>query len=541
VKLYDEIALAAGVLLVLFLVLKGTGIMNASFSPANNPSSLLIVLMVGLLAGVSTCMALVGGLVLGMAAKHAQAHPEASAVQKFRPHIFFNIGRIGGYAVLGGMVGFAGQAFQLSGTLLGALTIGVGLVMLLLGVQLTQLSPRLSRFTIALPASFSKMLGVKPQHNKEYSHRNAMTVGVMTFFLPCGFTQAMQLYAMSTGSFWSGAMIMGAFAVGTAPGLLGLGGLTSVLKGLMAQRFFKLAGLAVVGLAFFNISNGLNLTGLPIILANSVNSVKGVKVAADTVAISNNGGEQVQEVRMEQMVNGYKPNNFTVKVGVPVKWVITSTNPNSCAGSLYSQQLGLRRNLKLGENIVEFLPEETGQIRFSCAMGMYTGVFNVVADEGAVIVPSARGKIGLAKAVSVKVVDAQQPYEETSLPSVAGCGGGGSGGCEGCGGGSNKAKPAVGETIKQGKVQLIRSTYTRDADVSPNQYTVKLGQPVRFEIEAKDNGSGCMGSITVPGLTTDVKTFNRGEKTVLEFTPTKAGTYPITCAMGVPRGNIVVS
>jgi plastocyanin domain-containing protein len=99
----------------------------------------------------------------------------------------------------------------------------------------------------------------------------------------------------------------------------------------------------------------------------------------------------------------------------------------------------------------------------------------------------------------------------------------------------------VGETIKQGKVQLIRSTYTRDADVSPNQYTVKLGQPVRFEIEAKDNGSGCMGSITVPGLTTDVKTFNRGEKTVLEFTPTKAGTYPITCAMGVPRGNIVVS
>ncbi|MDR2416217.1 MAG: sulfite exporter TauE/SafE family protein [Candidatus Peribacteria bacterium] len=39
----------------------------------------------------------------------------------------------------------------------------------------------------------------------------------MTFFVPCGFTFAMQLYAMQTGSFLSGGVVMLLFAVGTLP------------------------------------------------------------------------------------------------------------------------------------------------------------------------------------------------------------------------------------------------------------------------------------------------------------------------------------
>jgi len=520
-KQYDEIALAAGILLVLYFVLKGTGILNASFNPGDSPASLVVVLTVGLLAGVSTCMALVGGLVLGMSAKHAQSHPEATTVQKFRPHIFFNAGRIAGYFVLGGLIGLIGQAFQLSGTLLGALTIGVGLVMLLLGVQLTQLSPRLSSWAISLPAGLSKKLGIKQKHEREYSHRNAAMVGVLTFFLPCGFTQAMQLYAMSTGNFWSGALIMATFAVGTTPGLLGVGGLTSALRGIMAQRFFKLAGLAVVGLAVFNISNGLNLTGLPVILSTAVQE------AGQIAEVQQEGSDNkdVQVVRMEQSGSGYSPNKFTVQAGVPVKWIVNSTNPNSCASSLYSQQLGIRRTLQLGENVIEFIPKETGQIRFSCAMGMYTGVFNVVDKAGAA---ADGGALAL-----------DQPAE-VQAAAKGSCGGVG-GGCGGCGGGVNKAEPAKGETISQDEVQVIQAAYTRKADLSPNQFTVRVNQPVRFEIDAKDNGSGCMGSITVPGLTEDVQNFRRGQKITFEFTPKKAGSYPITCAMGVRRGNIVVN
>ena len=56
---------------------------------------------------------------------------------------------------------------------------------------------------------------------------------------------------------------MGLFAIGTMPGLLGVGGLTSVVDGQAAKRFFRVAGVAVMAMAILNISNGYNLSGLP--------------------------------------------------------------------------------------------------------------------------------------------------------------------------------------------------------------------------------------------------------------------------------------
>ncbi|MDP3997686.1 MAG: sulfite exporter TauE/SafE family protein [bacterium] len=491
-KQYDEIALAIGCLVILFILLKSTGILNTNFNFAGSPTSLFVVLLIGLTAGISTCMALVGGLVLGIAARHAEKHPEATAAEKFRPHIFFNLGRIVSYAVLGGLIGMIGKVFQLSGSTIGVLTILVGAVMLLLGIQLTQLSPRLSAFSLSLPAGLGRALGIKKRHEKEYSHRNAMLTGALTFFLPCGFTQAMQLYAMSTGNFWSGALIMGTFAIGTAPGLLGVGGLTSALKGIFAQRFFKFAGLVVIALSLFNISNGMNLTGLSSIILSV------------TAQSSGGGGGQlarvqqgVQVVNMEQSGSGYSPNNFTVKVGVPVKWVINSTNPNTCAASIYSQQLNVRRNLQAGENIIEFTPKEIGRINFSCSMGMFTGSFNVT-DVNTV------GTTPVGAAVALAANTQQAPV----------------GGDDG---------------------QILKATYTRQGDISPNQFLVKVNQPVRFEIEAKDDGAGCMGSITVPRLTSEVQILTKGQTHIFEFTPTATGSYPITCAMGIPRGTITVN
>lgn len=86
----------------------------------------------------------------------------------------------------------------------------------------------------------------------------------------------------------------------------------------------------------------------------------------------------VQIVKMTQKADGYFPNKFTIKKGIPVKWVINSESAYSCASSILSQGLGIRASLKLGENIFTFTPTRTGAIRFSCNMGMYTGSFNVI-------------------------------------------------------------------------------------------------------------------------------------------------------------------
>lgn len=87
--------------------------------------------------------------------------------------------------------------------------------MLLLGLQLTGLFPILSKINFTLPKSISRFFGITD--NKIYSHKGTILLGALTFFLPCGFTQAMQLYAISSGNFISGALIMSLFAIGTKP------------------------------------------------------------------------------------------------------------------------------------------------------------------------------------------------------------------------------------------------------------------------------------------------------------------------------------
>jgi plastocyanin domain-containing protein len=181
----------------------------------------------------------------------------------------------------------------------------------------------------------------------------------------------MQLYAVSTGNFWSGALIMGTFALGTAPGLLGVGGLTSILQGSFAKKFFRFTGIVVFALAIVNISNGLNLIGWKI--AFSGNSTSN-QVADDDPNVKTEG--EVQVVRMDQLAGGYRPNNFTIKQGIPVKWVINS-KADTCASSISLPKLGIKKQLQPGENIIEFTPKDAGELRFSCLMGMYSGKFIV--------------------------------------------------------------------------------------------------------------------------------------------------------------------
>lgn len=375
IKDYQELGLAFLFMIVLYLIGKEIGLFDLAVSSVGNYNSLPIVFLVGLTAGVSTCMALVGGLVLGVSARFVEKHPNSSPIQKFKPHLFFNIGRIISFFILGGLIGYAGSIFQLSSSILGLLIIAVGVIMVLLGMQLINIFPRFKGINFSLPKNLSHVLGFREKIQKEYSHTNSIILGGLTFFLPCGFTQAMQLFAISSGSPITGALTMGIFALGTAPGLLGIGGLTSILKGAITKPFFKFAGLVVISLALFNIYNGLNLAGVNV---NAFINDKTPIQADDPNVVIENG---VQIVRMDQLSNGYSPNSFTIKKGIPVKWIITSKSAFSCAASIISSKLGVRKFLQEGNNIIEFTPTEIGTIQFSCSMGMYSGQFNVIDES----------------------------------------------------------------------------------------------------------------------------------------------------------------
>ncbi len=527
---YKDLGIALMFLIGIYIIAKNFGLTDINVGSTDG-ASLPVVFLVGITAGLSTCMALVGGLILGISARHSELHPEATPMQKFKPHIFFNLGRIGGYALLGGILGSLGSVLQLSGGTLGLLTIVVGIAMLVLGMKLVGIFPRMENKSFSLPAGISKMFGIK-KHKKEYSHKGSMITGALTFFLPCGFTQAMQLYAISTGSFMQGALIMGFFALGTAPGLLGIGGLTSFIKGIFAKRFFKFAGVLVIILAFFNIANGYNLTGWQLPAASDQKSATEKNVKDPNVTMENG----VQVVRMKEISSGYSPNKFTIKKGVPVKWVIDAQAPNSCASSLVVSSLNIRKTLKAGENIIEFTPKETGKIPFSCAMGMYTGVFTVV-DENENASSDSRSA----------TVTQDDPATLAGTCGSDGAGASGSG-CGGCGGAGKAVTPSAG-TVENVPVtadkaavgeQVIKITYTADEDIQPNTFTVKAGKPVRMVIEVNDDGVGCMNSIMIPKLFAKPQLLEEGKNLEMAFTPTEKGSYPITCAMGMARGTLVV-
>ncbi len=367
---------ASAIIFGVLMLIKILGLDNISLGRDISQPGLGMVLLIGLVAGISTCMAIVGGIVLSLSAKFSEKHPNATAQERLKPQAAFIAGRVVGYAVLGGLLGLLGSAFKMSSSLNAILTMLVGALMLFIGLQLTELFPALKKISFSLPPKLAKALGLAKKQDS-YNHKQAAIIGALTFFLPCGFTQAMQVYAISRGGFFEGAIIMSLFALGTAPGIFGIGSLAATVKKSGRDLFFRTAGIAIILFGLFNVSNAyrlLSVSDFSGLFLKEASSDKKI-VSSDPNVVIEDG---VQIVRMREHNRGYSPNKFTVKKGVPIKWIINAEAPYSCASALIVPSLKIQKFLEAGENIIEFTPDKVGLIKFSCSMGMYTGVFNVV-------------------------------------------------------------------------------------------------------------------------------------------------------------------
>lgn len=241
----------ASVFVFSFILLQKAGFTNLITSSSVNYGTAFII---GLIASVSSCLAVVGGLVLSMSANSIKAGGT------WRPQALFHIGRLVGFFVLGGIIGLIGGSFHLGLTANIILGIIVGLVMLILGINLLDIFNFTKRLQLTMPKFFSKYVITGSKHEHYFA---PTLVGVGTFFLPCGFTQSMQLYSLTTGSFIVGALTMFIFALGTFPvlALLSFSSLNINQKPWKGV-FFKTAGIIVIILAIFNIINSLVVAGV---------------------------------------------------------------------------------------------------------------------------------------------------------------------------------------------------------------------------------------------------------------------------------------
>lgn len=250
---WGEFYLAAPIALgfiALFILLQKFGMVNLIKAGNVTYGTAFVV---GIVASLSTCMAVVGGLLLSLSATFARQG------KKIRPQLLFHIGRLVSFFILGGIIGLVGSAFQLGAMGTFAIGLFIGLVMLILGINLLDVFHWTKRLSPAMP----KFLSQRALNVTKINHTlTPALAGIATFFLPCGFTQSMQIYSLSTGSFLGGALTMLFFALGTLP-VLALISFSSfsIKNSSQSGIFFKSVGLIVIIFAIFNIINSLAAAG----------------------------------------------------------------------------------------------------------------------------------------------------------------------------------------------------------------------------------------------------------------------------------------
>ncbi|MDD2534623.1 MAG: sulfite exporter TauE/SafE family protein [Eubacteriales bacterium] len=364
-------------LVLIYQILSRFGVFNFfnNFPLAEQGMGYGMLLLIGVLTSVH-CIAMCGAINLSVCTTQA-----GSAV---RPSLLYNAGRVLSYTLIGGIVGALGAVISFTGALKGVVILLAGLFMVLMGINLLGLFPKLSRLVPHLPQSTSRFVAMLRGH----SNNRPFIIGMLNGLMPCGPLQAMQLYALATASPIKGALSMFLFSLGTVPFMFALGAASTLLTQKFTRRMIQASSLLVIVLGLFMMQNGLALSGLPSTFnqirqlrfsSAEPSSVENAITSADPVLNSDTNSADVQIIRTTLQPNAYEP--ITVQVGRPVRWIIEADKAslNGCNQALYVPEYDLEKQLKIGENVIEFTPTQTGVFPFSCWMGMIDSEITVVS------------------------------------------------------------------------------------------------------------------------------------------------------------------
>ena len=314
-----------------------------------------MLFVIGLLTSVH-CIAMCGGINLTQSTMAAKGG--AGVV---RSNLAYNIGRVISYTVIGGIVGGIGSVVSFSGALKGAVTVAVGIIMILMALSMLGVFRPLRKLSLHLPAGLYRKL------SGSAAGRSSLVIGLLNGLMPCGPLQSMQIYALSTGSIIRGALSMLLFSLGTVPLMLGLGVFSGGLNRKRAGIMLTVSAILVFVMGIHMTENGLALSGISLASGSRNESAVMAEYFGDT-----------QYVKTKVDYGSYEA--FTVRKGIPVEWTIEVLEGklNGCNGEIVVPAFDLSIKLHEGENTVSFTPNDVGTIPYSCWMGMIKSSINVV-------------------------------------------------------------------------------------------------------------------------------------------------------------------
>ncbi|MEF3367447.1 sulfite exporter TauE/SafE family protein [Methylocystis sp. 9N] len=331
--------------------------------------SLGLIFLLGLLTGFH-CIGMCGGFVVSYVARDASLGRSS-----ILSHLAYGAGKTLSYTTIGAAFGWFGAFIAFTPMLRGFAGVAAGAFLIVFGLNMLGLFAPLRRFRLGLPPALDRWV------NRETSGRHQpFVIGLLNgLMIACGPLQAMYVMAAGTGSPVEGAKTLFVFGLGTLPVMLAFGALASVLSSAVTHRLLTASGVIVVALGAVMINRGLILTGSGADLASLFASLQRPAIVAPlSPANEETAPPATQTIEMTADRLGYQPDHFTLQRGVPVKWVINATEITTCNNRILVPALKLEFNLKPGLQTIEFTPQQTGVIPWSCWMGMMRGSFEVV-------------------------------------------------------------------------------------------------------------------------------------------------------------------
>lgn len=358
--------------------------------------SLWAVLVTGLLAGGASCAAVQGGLLAGAVArrqpepvpttrqtgqrrKGRPVAPPRSALDDAVPVGSFLAAKLVSHTALGALLGFLGDAVQLSVRTRAVVQIAAGVVMVLLALNLFGVKA-VRRALPAPPAAWGRLVRRQSRWSSGYA---PAVLGAATVLIPCGVTLGMEFLAIASGSALAGAAIMATFVIGTSPLFAAIGYAAARSTALLRGRLSILAAAAVLAAGLVSVNTGLVLADSSVTLTSALRALTpdGTPAATEPAApLPPVGPDGVQHLSITATNGGYSPSAIQARAGVPTTLTVRTDDATGCTRAFVIPATGYQEYLpETGDTAIDLGTLEAGQVQFTCGMGMYSGSIEVVA------------------------------------------------------------------------------------------------------------------------------------------------------------------
>lgn len=220
--------------------------------------SLITMAFVTGLLGTGHCIGMCGGLVSALSLS------EAGRQGGWLSHLLYNTGRIATYTLIGAMVGWLGSALAYTDRfklITRTLLLGSDIFVILVGLGTAGLFGWLNAGKLDVPGPMRAMTKTVSGLRRLPPALAALPLGLLFGFLPCGYLYAVAITAAQSASVTTGALMLLAFGLGTAPSLFFFGGATHWLSGRTRVWMLRLAGLVVAGMGVINLCKHLRMMG----------------------------------------------------------------------------------------------------------------------------------------------------------------------------------------------------------------------------------------------------------------------------------------